>query len=417
MLRARNSSVDCDALLKADSVRRELQVKVDAIRAKKNAGAQEFARHKRAGTADSPEASGIIAEMRRLDEDLAIHEENYRQAEAKFMDLFLRVPNFPHESVPAASGEEGNVEIRRWNEPRNFDFKPLQHFEIGSRLGLIDLERAAKIAGSRFAMFTAAGARLLRALIQYMLEMHIREHGYTEVSLPILVNSESLTAAGQLPILAEDMYWTEGETKLWLQPTAEVPLLNIHRDEILDGSGLPLKYVGYLPSFRKESGSYGKDVRGLIRNHQFDKVEMFQFVKPESSLAALDEMVTHAEDVLKGLEIPFRTVLLCTGEMSFGSHKTFDLEVWLPGQNKYREISSCSTCSDFQARRARIRYREAKKGKAELVHTLNGSGIAVGRTFVAVLENYQNADGTLTIPEVLRPYFEGKSLIGPPGPV
>ncbi len=413
ILAGRGSVVDFDRLLAADGARRKLQASVDALRARKNEGATAYGRHKKAGTAESPEAIELLASMRELDQSLAAMERDQEQAETAFRDLFLLVPNIPHESVPVGAAEKEGRELRRWGKPRDFDFKPLPHYEIGEKLGILDFERASRMSGSRFTLFVGKGAALERALIQFMLDLHVREHGYTEISAPILVKGKALEGTGQLPLLANDMYRTEGNDDLWLEPTAEVPLVNIHRDEILDGERLPLKYCAYMPSFRKEAGSYGKDVRGLIRQHQFDKVEMVQFVKPEDSIAALEEMTGHAEAVLKALNLPFRTMLLCTGDMSLASHRTHDPEVWMPGQNAFREISSCSTCSDFQARRAQIRFRRDRKSKVELVHTLNGSGIAVGRAFAAVLENCQNRDTSVTIPEVLRPYMGGLESIKP----
>jgi len=322
----------------------------------------------------------------------------------------LTLPNLPHASVKVGKNETENREVRRWGNPPSFDFTPKNHWDIGEELGILDFERAAKVAGARFAVYRGAGARLERALINFMLDLHTTNHGYTEMLPPVLANRTALVGTGQLPKFEEDLFrLTQGE--YFLIPTAEVPLTNLHRDEILETKDLPIKYVAFTPCFRSEAGSYGKDVRGLIRQHQFNKVEMVKFAEPETSYDELESMVRNAEEVLKRLKIPYRVVELCTGDMGFSSAKTYDLEVWLPGQNAYREISSCSNCEDFQARRANIRYRKEKKGRPLFVHTLNGSGLAVGRTLVAVLENYQQKDGSVLIPEALRSYMGGLERI------
>jgi seryl-tRNA synthetase len=324
----------------------------------------------------------------------------------------LGVPNLPDDSVPTGADAEANVEVRRVGTPRAFDFKPKDHLELGAELGILDFERAAKVSGARFAVLWDQGARLERALIQFMLDLHTRERGCREVIPPYLVTAETLLGTGQLPKFESDLFKTRaGDRDLYLIPTAEVPVTNLHRDEILEAAELPKKYVSFTPCFRSEAGSYGKDVRGLVRQHQFHKVEMVRLTTPETSMDALESMVQDAEEVLKRLELPYRVVVLCTGDMGFASAKTYDLEVWLPGQDAYREISSCSNCTDFQARRANLRYRPEPKAKPRFLHTLNGSGLAVGRTLIAVLENHQQKDGSIRIPEALRPYMGGQSAI------
>lgn len=327
--------------------------------------------------------------------------------------LLLKLPNLAHESVPTGVSEADNVEVRRHGEPPTFEFAPQSHAELGPALGIIDFERGVKLAGARFAVLRAAGARLSRALINFMLDLHTTEHGYIEVEPPFLANPESLLATGQLPKFEEDLFKIAGDWDLYLIPTAEVPLANLHRGEILDGRALPLRYTAYTPCFRSEAGSYGADVRGLIRQHQFDKVEMVAYTRPDQSYEFLEQLTMHAETVLQRLGLAYRTVVLCTRDMGFAAAKTYDIEVWLPGQQKYREISSCSNTEAFQARRANIKFRPDGKGKAEHVHTLNGSGLAVGRTLLAILENYQQADGSVEIPDALRPYMHGREVIEP----
>jgi seryl-tRNA synthetase len=323
------------------------------------------------------------------------------------------MPNIPHESVPVGNSAADNVVVRTWGEPRAFDFEPKAHWDLGVAMGILDFERATKISGSRFAVLMGAGAQLERALINFMLTLHSNEHGYTEVEPPFLVNSAALFGTGQLPKFEQDLFKIAGDWDLYLIPTAEVPVTNLYRGEILDGRLLPIKYASYTPCFRSEAGSYGSDVRGLIRQHQFDKVELVKFALPETSYDELEGLTADAERVLQLLGIPYRTVLLCTGDMGFSSAKTYDIEVWLPHSKAYREISSCSNCEAFQARRANIRYRAQGTGKAEFVHTLNGSGLAVGRTWIAILENYQQADGSVIIPEALRPFMGGRDVIAP----
>jgi seryl-tRNA synthetase len=323
----------------------------------------------------------------------------------------MTLPNLPHASVPVGKSSEDNPEVRRCGEPRAFDFEPKSHIDLGVALGIIDFDRATRMSGSRFSVLMGPGARLARALINFMLDLHTREHGYTEVEPPVLVNAAALRGTGNLPKFEEDLFKIAGEWDLYLIPTAEVPLTNLHREEILDGRLLPLRYTAYTPCFRSEAGSYGADVRGLIRQHQFDKVELVKFTAPDQSYEELESMTRNAEAVLEKLGLPFRTVQLCTGDMGFASAKTYDIEVWLPGQKTYREISSCSNTEAFQARRANIKFRAAGTGKAEHVHTLNGSGLAVGRTLIAILENNQQADGTVVIPDALRPYMGGAAVI------
>jgi seryl-tRNA synthetase len=352
-----------------------------------------------------------MREVEEVSEAIRNSEKPLADVEARFEAFMLSLPNLPHESVTVGKGAEDNKEVRRWGEPPVFDFAPKNHWEIGEELGILDFARAAKIAGTRFVVYRGAGARLERALINFMLDVHTRDNGYKEMLPPALVNRAALVGTGQLPKFEEDLFRLAQE-EYFLIPTAEVPLTNLHRDEVVERGELPIKYVAYTPCFRSEAGSYGKDVRGLIRQHQFNKVEMVKFTEPETSYEELEDMVKNAEAILQGLELPYRVVELCTGDMGFSAAKTYDLEVWLPGQNAYREISSCSNCEDFQARRAQIRYRKEKKGKPIFVHTLNGSGLAVGRTLVAVLENYQQKDGTVVIPDALRPYLGGLERIG-----
>jgi seryl-tRNA synthetase len=391
-----------------DTERRALLQKVEQLRHRQKVCGEEIARRGRAreDAADlKTEMKGVSDEIKGLETRLAEVEEAIRQA-------LLVIPNVPDASVPRGADASGNVEVRRVGDPPRFEFKPRAHFEIGPELGIVDFERAAKISGARFAVQTGAGARLERALVDFMLDLHTRERGYTEVVPPYLVTPDTMLRTGQLPKFEGDLFKTRtGDRDLFLIPTAEVPLTALHGDEILEATDVPKHYVSFTPCFRSEAGSYGKDVRGLIRQHQFHKVELVKLVTPETGMAELESMVADAEEVLKRLGLAYRVVLLCTGDMGFNSAKTYDLEVWLPGQDAYREISSCSTCSDFQARRGNLRYRPEPKGKPRFVHTLNGSGLAVGRTLVAILENYQQADGSVVVPEVLRPYMGGLERI------
>ncbi len=335
-------------------------------------------------------------------------DENVKKLDTEFRDFLSRIPNVPHESVPAGKDEKDNVEVRRWGTPPEFSFQPKPHWDLGAELGILDLERAAKVTGARFAVYWGVGARLERALINFMLDVHTREHGYEEVLPPFMINSASLYGTGQLPKFAEDLFKCE-DHDLWLAPTAEVPVTNLFRDETLNGDTLPISLCAYTPCFRSEAGSYGRDVRGIIRVHQFQKVELVKFTRPEQSYEEHEKLTRDAETILEKLELPYRRVLLCTGDTGFSSAKTYDLEVWLPGQNGYKEISSCSNFEAFQARRAQIRSKVGK-GKAEFVHTLNGSGLAVGRTWVAILENYQQADGTIAVPKALQPYLNAEKI-------
>jgi seryl-tRNA synthetase len=375
---------------------------IENKRAIRNAVSQEIAKLKKSKP-DSPELEKLISEMRQLGDEINDLESKLRIIEDKVQSFLLYIPNLPHNTVPVGKDETENVEIRRWGVPPEFDFEPLNHWDIGEILGIIDFERAGKIAGSRFAVIKGVGARLERALINFMLDLHISK-GYIEVFPPLLVNRDSMIGTGQLPKFEEDLFKTE-EPEYYLIPTAEVPVTNLHKNEILSEDDLPIYYVSYTPCFRKEAGSHGKDVRGLIRQHQFNKVELVKFVKPEDSYEELESLTKDAEEVLQRLGLHYRVIVLCTGDLGFSSAKTYDIEVWLPGQKRYREISSCSNFEDFQARRANIRFRKREKRGTEFVHTLNGSGLAIGRTVVAILENYQQRDGSVIVPEALRPYM------------
>jgi seryl-tRNA synthetase len=391
-----------------DQERRRLIQEVDELRHKQRVCGEEIARRGRA----KEDAAELKAEMKLVADRIKGGEVTLQAVEDKLRQLMLLIPNVPDASVPVGRDAAANVEVRRVGTPRKFEFTPKAHWDLGPDLGLLDFERAAKISGARFTVSWGAAARLERALIQFMLDLHTRERGYREVIPPYLVTAETLTGTGQLPKFEGDLFKTAaGDRVLYLIPTAEVPLTNLHRDELLPASVLPLKYVASTPCFRSEAGSYGKDVRGLIRQHQFHKVEMVKLTTPEQSMAELEAMVGDAEEILKRLELPYRVMALSTGDMGFSSAKTYDLEVWLPGQDAYREISSCSNCTDFQARRASLRYRPDPSAKPRFLHTLNGSGLAVGRTLVAVLENYQEADGTIRVPEVLRSYMGGLTRI------
>jgi seryl-tRNA synthetase len=399
-LATRNFELDLEAFRTLDSKRRAALTEAEALKAERNQASAEIPKLRKAGQ----DTSERQAEIRALGDRIAVLDQQVASFDAEFRDFLARVPNLPHESVPVGPDEAANREMKRWGTPREFDFTPRPHWEIGVALGILDLERAAKIAGARFALYWSLGARLERALVNFMLDLHVREAGYTEVLPPFLVNSASLFGTGQLPKFAEDQFRCEGHD-LWLVPTAEVPVTNIYRDETLNAGMLPLSLCAYTPCFRSEAGSYGRDVRGIIRQHQFQKVELVKLALPEQSYEQLEVLTRHAERVLERLELPYRRVLLSTGDTGFSSAKTYDLEVWLPGQNAYKEISSCSNFEAFQARRAQIRYKSANKGKSEFVHTLNGSGLAVGRTWVAIVENYQQSDGTVLIPKALQPYM------------
>jgi len=402
----RGVEIDWDEFVKIDRERRDALANIERLKERKNRLSGEIGKLKKSGG----DATALMRQGEEVSEAIRDAEGPLADIESTFERWMLTLPNLPHASVKIGKNETENKEVRRWGDPPRFDFTPKNHWDIGEELGILDFERAAKIAGARFAVYRGAGARLERALINFMLDLHTTENGYQEMLPPALANRISLVGTGQLPKFEEDLFrLAQGE--YFLIPTAEVPLTNLHRDEMLDRDDLPIKYVAYTPCFRSEAGSYGKDVRGLIRQHQFNKVEMVKFAEPETSYDELESMVRNAEGVLQRLELPYRVVELCTGDIGFASAKTYDLEVWLPGQNAYREISSCSNCEDFQARRANIRYRKEKKGRPIFVHTLNGSGLAVGRTLVAVLENYQQKDGSVTVPEALRPYMGGLERI------
>jgi len=400
---------ELDALAQLDADRRKKIPEVEELKRQQNASSEEVARAKKAGQ----DVSHIFASNKARGQQIKQLEIELEALEEKRRVILLTIPNLPHESVPVGASAEDNVEVRRWGTPPAFDFEPMAHWDLGVKLGIVDFERAAKMSGARFSVMLGAGAKLSRALIDFMLDVHTTEHGFLEVDPPTLVNAAALLGTGNLPKFEADLFKIAGDWDLYLIPTAEVPLTNLHRDEILDGRTLPIRYTAYTPCFRSEAGSHGKDVRGLFRQHQFHKVEMVKFATPEQSFDELESMVAAGEEILKRLGLAHRTVLLCTGDMGFASAKTYDIEVWLPAQKAYREISSCSNTMAFQARRANIKFRKDGTGKAELVHTLNGSGLAVGRTLIAIAENYQQRDGSIAIPEVLWPYMRGQKVIEP----
>ncbi len=408
-LRSRGLEPDAELeqIATLETRRRRLIPEMEGLKREQNTAGDEVARAKRQGLDASPIFAANKARAQQI-RQLEIQVDGVEQQRAS---LLMTLPNLPHASVPVGTSAADNREIRRHGEPKAFDFEPRPHWEIGPALGILDFERATKMSGSRFSVLMGAGARLSRALINFMLDLHTREHRYVEVEPPFLVNADALRGTGNLPKFEQDLFKIAGEWDLYLIPTAEVPLTNLHRGEILDGRQLPLRYTAYTPCFRSEAGSYGADVRGLIRQHQFDKVELVKFSAPEQSYDELESLTRNAEEVLKRLDLPYRTVLLCTGDMGFASAKTYDIEVWLPSQKTYREISSCSNTEAFQARRANIKFRAAGSGKAEFAHTLNGSGLAVGRTLIAILENYQRQDGSVVIPEALRAYMGGVEVI------
>ena len=404
-LRQRGGAVNVDELRRLDGERRAALREVETLKARRNSVSGEIARMKKEGK----DAADLIEEMRGAGDRIKDLDAKAGAADEALQALLLTLPNIPDRSVPVGSSSDDNVEVRRRGTTPRFGFEPKAHWDLGAALGILDFERAAKITGARFAVYVGAGARLERALINFMLDLHTREHGYTEVLPPFMVNEKAMTGTGNLPKFAADLFRLE-EVGYYLIPTAEVPLTNLHREEILEGSRLPISYTAFTPCFRSEAGSYGKDVKGLIRQHQFNKVELVKLTRPEDSFQALERLTADAETVLVRLGLPYRIVTLCTGDMGFASAKTYDIEVWLPSFGAYREISSCSNCTDFQARRAGIRFRRGPSGKTELVHTLNGSGLAVGRTLVAILENFQREDGGVDIPEALRPYFGAASI-------
>jgi seryl-tRNA synthetase len=405
-LKARKFDFPADVFKALEAERKTIQTNTENLQAKRNSASKQIGIAKSKGE----DASAILAEVAGLGDELKAAEAQLNEVQAKLQALMLNVPNLPHESVPAGADESQNIEVRRWGTPRSFDFEVKDHADVGAPLGL-DFDTGAKLSGARFTLMKGQIARLHRAIAQFMLDTQTEKHGYTECYTPYMVNRETLVGTGQLPKFEEDLFVTpHNDSKLYLIPTSEVTLTNTVRDEIVALESLPIKLTAHTPCFRSEAGSYGRDTKGMIRQHQFDKVEMVQIVHPENSYQALEEMVSHAENVLQALELPYRVVSLCTGDMGFGAAKTYDLEVWLPAQNTYREISSVSNCEAFQARRLQARFRNAN-GKPELLHTLNGSGLAVGRTLVAVLENNQNADGSVTIPKALQSYMGGKTAI------
>jgi len=404
---SRGYNLDVDAFKALEGRRKKQQTLTESLQAKRNARSKEIGRAKAEGEDIQP----LLEEVAGLSDKIKQAEAALNELLVELEDLQSTIPNIPHESVPLGKSEDDNLEIRRWGEPKPYPFKPKDHVDLGQKLGLIDFDLGAKLTGSRFVVMKGAVAQLHRALIQFMLDLHTDDHGYTEVNVPYLVNSESLYGTGQLPKFEIDLFAVNSDPQYYLIPTAEVPVTNFVRNTIVDESDLPLQMVAHTPCFRSEAGSYGKDTRGMIRQHQFEKVELVQIVKPENSYDSLESLTGHAEKVLQLLELPYRVVVLCTGDMGFGAAKTYDIEVWLPGQERYREISSCSNLEAFQARRMAARWRNPESGKPELVHTLNGSALAVGRTLVAVVENYQQEDGTITIPDVLRKYMRNKKTI------
>ncbi len=401
---------ELEQIVTLETRRRRLIPELEGLKRDQNTAGDQVAQAKRQGK----DASHIFAANKARSQQIRQLEIQLDQVEAQRAALLMTIPNLPHASVPVGKTAADNAEVRRHGEPKTFDFEPKAHWDLGPALGILDFERATRMSGARFSVLMGAGARLARALINFMLELHTREHGYTEVEPPFLVNADALRGTGNLPKFEQDLFKIAGEWDLFLIPTAEVPLTNLHRGEILDGKLLPICYTAYTPCFRSEAGSYGADVRGLIRQHQFDKVELVKFAAPDRSYDELESLTQNAEEVLKRLDLPYRTMLLCTGDMGFASAKTYDIEVWLPSQQTYREISSCSNTEGFQARRANIKFRPGGGGKAEFVHTLNGSGLAVGRTLIAILENYQQADGSVVVPEALRPYMGGLDVITRP---
>ncbi|MDH5326772.1 MAG: serine--tRNA ligase [Gammaproteobacteria bacterium] len=406
-LAVRGFILDTARISELESRRKTLQVETENQRRQRTTMSKEIGKAKARGE----DAAAEMAQVSSLGDQLKAGEAELEQIQAELEDLFKAVPNIPHHSVPVGNDEKDNVEVRTWGEPTRFDFEPKDHVDLGEASGHMSFDLGAKITGSRFNVLTGSMAQLHRALAQFMLDLHTREHGYTETYAPYIVNAKSLEGTGQLPKFEEDLFKLHHEQDFYLIPTAEVPVTNIVRDTIQEGRELPLKFVAHTPCFRSEAGSYGKDTRGMIRQHQFDKVELVQIVRSEDSYDALEQLTSHAEKVLQLLQLPYRVMSLCSGDIGFSAAKTYDLEVWLPGQQAYREISSCSNFEDFQARRMKARYRAAEGEKPQLVHTLNGSGLAVGRTLVAVLENYQQADGTVRIPEKLQPYMGGREIL------
>lgn len=409
-LASRGFSLDVARIEALEEQRKTVQTRTEALQAERNARSKSIGQAKQRGEDIAP----LMADVERMANELGIGKVELDEIQTELDSILLNIPNLPHESVPIGSDEEGNVEVRRWGTPTTFDFEIKDHVALGEKFGWLDFETAAKLSGARFSLLRGPIARLHRALAQFMINLHTSEHGYEEAYTPYLVQAPALQGTGQLPKFEEDLFKIsrEGEADLYLIPTAEVSLTNIVAGEIVDAKQLPIKFVAHTPCFRSEAGASGRDTRGMIRQHQFDKVEMVQIVEPSTSMEALESLTANAEKVLQLLELPYRTLALCTGDMGFSAVKTYDLEVWVPSQGKYREISSCSNCGDFQARRMQARFRNPETGKPELVHTLNGSGLAVGRTLVAVLENYQQADGSIRVPAVLKPYMGGLEVIG-----
>jgi seryl-tRNA synthetase len=408
-LQRRHFELDTDRYQLLENKRSELQQSTESLQNIRNKNSKLIGQAKSQGE----DASELLAEMEKVSAGLKQNEKDLVELQAELHAFQLTLPNLLHADVPTGKDESDNVEVKVWGDKTSFTFPVKDHIQLGEDLGILDFERSVKLSGSRFVVMTGMLAKLQRALVQFMLDMHTKEHGYTEVYVPYLVNPECLYGTGQLPKFADDFFKVAGDRELVLIPTAEVPLVNLHREELLDESQLPLKYTAQTPCFRSEAGSYGKDTRGLIRQHQFQKVELVQITKPEHSYAAQEEILQQAEKVLQLLKLPYRVVVLCSGDTGFSATRTFDIEVWLPGQDCYREIGSISNCEDFQARRMKLRYRNAETKKNEFVHTLNGTGLALGRTIVAILENYQNTDGNIVVPEVLRPYLDGAELISP----
>ncbi len=406
-LATRGFTLDLDAFRQLDVGRRQVVTETEQLKAAKNKESDEISKLRKEGV-DTAEQQ---ARQREIGDRITELDAQVKLLEEKFRGMLTGIPNLPHESVPVGKSADDNVEVRRWGTPREFDFEPKPHWDLGPELKILDMERAAKVTGARFAVYWGLGAKLERALINFMLDVHTQQHGYTEVLPPFMINSESLYGTGNLPKFAADLFHIEG-TDFWLAPTAEVPVTNLFRNETLDASRLPISLVAYTPCFRSEAGSYGRDVRGIIRQHQFQKVELVKFSKPEESYEQLEKLTADAEDILQRLELPYRTVVLSTGDMGFSSAKTYDIEVWLPGQNGYKEISSCSNFEAFQARRASIKMRGGK-GKTDFAHTLNGSGLAAGRTWVAIVENFQQKDGSVLVPAALQPYLGTDRIVGP----
>ena len=406
-LAARGFDLDADAWREMDAKRKQLQVRTQELQNQKNQSAKSIGVAKQRGEDIQP----LLDEVKNLGEELGKTEAEFGVIRDEQQALLMGIPNLQLDGVPEGKDEDDNVEVLKWGEPTSFDFEPRDHVELGDQSGLLDAQSAAKLAGSRFTVLKGGISRLHRALAQFMLDVHTQEHGYTELYLPYLVNAQAMTGTGQLPKFGDDAFATTDEPPRYLIPTAEVPMTNMVAGDIIDAAELPLKFTSHTPCFRREAGSYGQDTKGMIRQHQFEKVELVQITRPEDSSDALEELTGHAEVILQRLALPYRKIVLCTGDMGFSAAKTYDLEVWLPGQNTYREISSCSVCTDFQARRMKARFRNPESGKPELVHTLNGSGLAVGRTLIAVMENYQQQDGSIRVPAALKPYMGGLDIV------